>query len=694
MTKRRELGGQITVFVSMILMILLAFLCVLLESARTAGARWYLQMAASSSMDSVFSQYHRELWEQYRLLFAEYETNEEIEADFSGFLTPYLETDNWYPMVLEQAQAEEVVRVTDGHGMYLEKEILDYMKYGIWNLDFKGDEVEELWEQNREAEAVTEMAQTYRSRTKDMWKLERHLESISENLESQRKSREEGLEAISSYDGDGFRRAAKQMIRELKKMPGLVAKYEKEADRLAEKLAEDRKEQEEREDQLQEETAKRLDEEIKEYESYVAEDGKRRQEIRNLDPLSAAQIERLEELIEESYEVEQEIEDWEDDDDEDGGGEPDYESLWRPVKNGLRNIEIPSLSFAHGIKDKETEGLLKQVEQLYQEGMLSLLVPKERIVSEKTAEISSLPSVAESYDEQEGSGGMASHILINEYCGKFFTQFCSEGSTKENASGQENGAAQAQSKSTGAIQVQSTKSSQKTEKSSAGNTASETDAAREHVLDYEVEYLICGKASDRENLMGVIHRLLAVRSGLNLIHILSNQNKREQATKLASAITGVASITPLVLVTTFFVMSVWALGEALMDVRALLAGKKVVLLKKEEDWNLSLEKLISLGKNKELEDGEKDRGFSYLSWLKILLFATPAVRQDYRIMDVIELNLAQGGSGFRMRNAVYQVHMSGEVCGKHLFFSPAFVENLTGSRDNQMTMTVKAERRY
>ena len=90
--KKRGLGGQITVFVSMILMLLFAFLCVLMESARTAGARWYLQMAASSSMDSVFSQYHRQLWDRYRLLFAEYETGAEMEADFAGFLLPYLET--------------------------------------------------------------------------------------------------------------------------------------------------------------------------------------------------------------------------------------------------------------------------------------------------------------------------------------------------------------------------------------------------------------------------------------------------------------------------------------------------------------------------------------------------------------------------------------------------------------------------
>lgn len=680
MTGKRELGGQVTVFVSMIMMILFAFLCVLLESARTAGARWYLQMAASSAMDSVFSQYHRELWEKYRLLFAEYESGEEIEVDFDGFLAPYLETENWYPMALEQTQAEKIVRATDGHGKYLEKEILDYMKYGIWNPDFRGDEVEQLWNQDQEAEAVTEMAETYRKRTKDMWKLEKILESISENLESERISQNEGLRALSSYDGDGFRREANQMIRELKKMPGLVEKYEKEADKLAETLAADRQEQDERENQLSTETADALDEEINEYEAYVAEDGKRRQEVRDLDPWSVETIQKLEDLIEESYEVEREIEEWEDDDDdEDGDSEPDYESLWRPVRNGLQSIKIPALSFAHGVKDKETENLLKQVEQLYQEGLLELLVPEGRTVSKKTVETSLLPSVAESYDEENGSGNMAEHILVNEYCGRFFRQFC----TEESAEGQDTDSAP----DTGVVQ-----SRKRAENDSKADFQKE--AVSGHALDYEVEYLVCGNSSDPDNLSGVVHRLLAVRAGLNLIHILRNKGMREQARTLATVITGAAAITPLVLVTTFFVMSVWSLGEALMDVKGLLAGKKVKLVKKKDDWTLTIENLINMAKNRKLDSGGGDSGLSYLSWLKILLFVTPMVRQDYRIMDVIELNLAQGKSGFRMRNAVYQVQISADVCGKHLFFSPAFVENLTGNHDNNMMMTVKAERRY
>ena len=62
MGRRKGKRGEITVFLSMVLLCVAGLICVMLESARTAGARCYLQIAANSSMDSLFSQYHRQLW--------------------------------------------------------------------------------------------------------------------------------------------------------------------------------------------------------------------------------------------------------------------------------------------------------------------------------------------------------------------------------------------------------------------------------------------------------------------------------------------------------------------------------------------------------------------------------------------------------------------------------------------------------
>lgn len=178
--------------------------------------------------------------------------------------------------------------------------------------------------------------------------------------------------------------------------------------------------------------------------------------------------------------------------------------------------------------------------------MLGLLVPEGRQVSEKTAALAALPSQAETYDEGAGSGSMPDHILVNEYCGMFFSQFCSM---------QTDTVGEVQKQKTGIVETENAV------QAAVGQQKAEDYAQiAEHTLDYEVEYLLYGNGSDRENLSDAVHHLLAVRSGLNLIHILSDNAKRAQARELAAVITGAGSITPLILVTTFFVMSVWGAG--------------------------------------------------------------------------------------------------------------------------------------
>ena len=321
---RRTADGQITVFFSLIMMCMFAFFCVLLESARTAGARWYLQTAASSAMDSVFSQYHRKLWDTYRVLFAEYDTPEDVTDAFGGFILPYLEMENWYPIQYTGAQAEEIIRATEGQGVYFEKEVLDYMKFGIWHMDFDADTVQGLWNSAKEAASVKNMAESYRGHAREALKLEKSLEAISENLEEQQKLKNSGMSALNSYDGSDFRRAAEKMIRKLEQIPGLVRSYRRKADDLAKGMEISRAKYEKESGDCGEEIQGLLEEEIQQYESYVNADGERRQEIEALEPWSKQMIVELNHLIEESYEVEEIIDEWEDDEEEGGEG-PDLD---------------------------------------------------------------------------------------------------------------------------------------------------------------------------------------------------------------------------------------------------------------------------------------------------------------------------------------------------------------------------------
>lgn len=649
---RRTADGQITVFFSLIMMCMFAFFCVLLESARTAGARWYLQTAASSAMDSVFSQYHRKLWDTYRVLFAEYDTPEDVTDAFGGFILPYLEMENWYPIQYTGAQAEEIIRATEGQGVYFEKEVLDYMKFGIWHMDFDADTVQGLWNSAKEAASVKNMAESYRGHAREALKLEKSLEAISENLEEQQKLKNSGMSALNSYDGSDFRRAAEKMIRKLEQIPGLVRSYRRKADDLAKGMEISRAKYEKESGDCGEEIQGLLEEEIQQYESYVNADGERRQEIEALEPWSKQMIVELNHLIEESYEVEEIIDEWEDDEEEGGEG-PDLDALWSPVEHGFGSLSIQKLSFVHGVKDKEKEGWLEQVSSMYQDGFLKLVVPEGKEISNRASELEEVPSHRDMKPETVRTVNFLDHLLIDEYCGMHFKNFLEEEEQQE-----------------------------------AGQQETET------ILAYEMEYFLGGKESDRENLSDAVHRLLAVREGMNLVHILTDPQKRAEARGLAMTITGVGALTPLLMITTFFVMSVWALGESLMDVRGLLAGKKIPLLKVKTDWQLELEQLLSMGKEHVVGTGECDTGLSYLSWLKILLFMSNIVLQEFRMMDLIQMNLRQGQDSFRMRRCVYQIRIQGDFYGKHVFFSPGFVGNLTGGSDLVYPMTVTAERRY
>lgn len=653
MNEQKTVSGQVTVFISLIMMCMFALFCVLLESARTAGARWYLQMAASSAMDSVFSQYHRPLWDSYRLLFAEYDDEEELVQDFAVFMQPYLETENWYPMEYTSAVADKIQRATDEDGMHFEQEILDYMKYGVWNLDFDASTVDSLWDNAREASAVKDTAETYRGHAREALRLEKSLEAVSESLMKQTEKKREGLSRLRSFDGPGFRRAAGELIREMQRMPGLVETYRKRADELARGLEKSRGVYAERQEACSAQVRQLLEEEIREYESYVAADGQRRQEIEALAPLSEEQIRLVRQTVEEALEVERIIDEWEEDDEDDEG--PDLSALWAPVRRHFDSLEIKALSFAHGVKDKEKEGWLTQVESMYKSGLLSLVVPEGAVVSEQTANMTDAPSQTEMLLEGGRSTSFLDHVMINEYCGNFFRNFCSQ---------------QAQTQGEAPDKMEKT------------------------VLNYEMEYLIGGKLTDEDNLTDVVHRLLAIREGLNLIHIMSDSEKRTEARNLAMLITGAAGVTPLLLVTAFFVMSVWALGEALMDIRGLLAGKRVPLIKSREDWSLQAEQLLVMGKERSVETGGGEQGLSYLSWLKVLLFMERIVPQEYRMMDLIQMNLMQQQSSFRMRRGVYEARITGSFCGKHVFFSLGFVDRMLGESAHTYQMSVSVERVY
>ena len=279
-------SGQITVFLSMILLCIAALLCGLMEAARTAGARCYLRVAADSALDSVMAGYHRELWARYRILLREFDGKEELEDEFSRYFDGYLEAAGWYPAERLSVSADQVTLVTDDGGDHLRQEVLDYMKYGVWMLDFSEDQAGEVLDGIREAGAVQETSRLYGACSAQALELEEAIETIDSIQQSQKELWETGRRQLADRNGRGFLNTGEALLKELGKVPGAVAEYSRRADRLQSQLESVYGEIQEKMEEMTPGMKAAAEEEYGRYQSYTSKDGERRGEIEGLTALA------------------------------------------------------------------------------------------------------------------------------------------------------------------------------------------------------------------------------------------------------------------------------------------------------------------------------------------------------------------------------------------------------------------------
>jgi len=159
----------------------------------------------------------------------------------------------------------------------------------------------------------------------------------------------------------------------------------------------------------------------------------------------------------------------------------------------------------------------------------------------------------------------------------------------------------------------------------------------EPVLSYEMEYILGGKQSDSQNLEKVVYELLAIREAMNFATIMQDAEKKSLALGIATAVVGFTGLLPLIKAVQVGILLAWSFVESVLDLRTLLDGGKVPLLKKTTQWNSDLEKcredIESNSKSRETEEG-----LSYTNYLQILLFLLSEKTISYRCMDLMERN--------------------------------------------------------
>ncbi len=165
-------------------------------------------------------------------------------------------------------------------------------------------------------------------------------------------------------------------------------------------------------------------------------------------------------------------------------------------------------------------------------------------------------------------------------------------------------------------------------------------------LDYQMEYILCGQASDQQNLEQTLRMLLLMREGVNYAFLLSHPTYSEKAETLAYLLAGITLNETLIQSVKQLILLGWAYGESLVEVRQLLQGYELAVVKEEADWQLPLGGVPGLIGNPGRYDAQSpvQEGISYETCLRIFLTTKSAQTLAMRSLDVIEgeLQLEEG----------------------------------------------------
>lgn len=188
----------------------------------------------------------------------------------------------------------------------------------------------------------------------------------------------------------------------------------------------------------------------------------------------------------------------------------------------------------------------------------------------------------------------------------------------------------------------------------------------EDALHYQIEYLIAGKASDVENLKSVVNRLCILREAANAMYLMSNEAKRGEIRLAAAAACTLITLPALTPLLESAILLAWAYAESVYDVKTLLAGGKVPLLKDDGNWHYSLSAALSGSIQDEGTGGE---GLAYEDYLRIFMMVSDVDTITGRAMDMVEADIRKtpGNASFRLDGCYAAVEARIRIGSSHGF---------------------------
>lgn len=153
----QKYGGEITVFLTLILLLLLSFVGAAIESARSSVLESFCERDLRLSMQSLFTEYTRPLWDDYHLFVLE--GGNEVNQRFAETIEHYQGSisGGFYNESYRDTEILKTIGFLEESGKYYLEEITEYMKYHIpQDLLNKGKETVESAEKVQKTAEVLE----------------------------------------------------------------------------------------------------------------------------------------------------------------------------------------------------------------------------------------------------------------------------------------------------------------------------------------------------------------------------------------------------------------------------------------------------------------------------------------------------------------------------------------------------------
>ena len=197
--------------------------------------------------------------------------------------------------------------------------------------------------------------------------------------------------------------------------------------------------------------------------------------------------------------------------------------------------------------------------------------------------------------------------------------------------------------------------------------SSYTNDLKHPSMSYELEYILNGKNTDVANLRKTVEKLLLTRVTADTIAVMKDSQKKSEAEVVAAVIALLLLNPEIEEPLSKLILLAWGFAEGVVDVRTLLKGGRVPIMKTAQDFNIKTTAQLPLFMTMTGKDKDSAKlGLSYADYIRIFLMLENKSSKVMRAMDVIELYMrtTEGNSAFRMDGCIEYIQADIEAVSR------------------------------